>query len=237
LSYDSPTPRAFQGAEINKENEEPRIAYDRVTELDRGGLKPDVEARARQHGPRAAANDGPTHPSLAEVYRQHADFVWRVARRLGVPNAALEDVMHDVFIVVQRRLPEYDGRAAMTTWLYHVTRGVVSNFRRSKTREARRLELVGQTPRRNPTDPEGVTARMQAAHFVRMFLDELDEDKRRVFELVDIEGIPVPEVAKACKINLNTAYSRLRAARKLFNQAARRMRAGQTSGNTGGTTT
>ena len=133
--------------------------------------------------------------------------------------------MHDVFIVVQRRLDEYDGRASMTTWLYHITRGVVSNYRRGKTREARRLEVVGQTPARRPTDPEGMTAKKQAAQLVQIFLDGLDEDKRQVFELVDIEGMPVPEAAKICDIKLNTAYSRLRAARKLFSDAAHRMRA------------
>jgi RNA polymerase sigma-70 factor (ECF subfamily) len=184
-----------------------------------------VEARARQTGPGAAANDGPSPFNLADVYRRHADFVWRVARRLGVPEPALEDVMHDVFIVVQRRLDEYDGRAAMTTWLYHITRGVVSNYRRGKTREARRLELVGQTPTRRPTDPEGMTAKRQAAQFVRIFLESLDQDKRPIFELVDVEGMPVPDAAKICGIKLNTAYSRLRAARKLFSEAAGQLRA------------
>ena len=50
---------------------------------------------------------------LAAVYRGHAAFVWRVVRRLGVADAALEDVVHDVFLVVHRRLAEYDGRAAL----------------------------------------------------------------------------------------------------------------------------
>jgi RNA polymerase sigma-70 factor, ECF subfamily len=176
-----------------------------------------VEARARQQGPGGAANDGPSRPlGLADVYRQHADFVWRIVRRMGVADAAVEDVMHDVFLVVQRRLPEYDGRASMTTWLYHIARGVVANHRRSRSREARRLELVEQAPGRRPTDPEGLTARREAADLVRAFLAELDEDKRRVFEMADIEGMPIPEVARICKINLNTAYSRLRLARQAF---------------------
>ncbi|MGB1015444.1 MAG: RNA polymerase sigma factor [Nannocystaceae bacterium] len=65
--------------------------------------------------------------SLAEVYREYADFVWRMARRQGVAACELEDVVHDVFLVVHRRLPDYDGRAGMKTWLFHLTRGVVSN--------------------------------------------------------------------------------------------------------------
>jgi RNA polymerase sigma-70 factor (ECF subfamily) len=54
---------------------------------------------------------------------------------------------------------------------------------------------------------------------VREFVTTLDEDKRAVFELVDLEGMAVPEVAELCGIKLNTAYSRLRAARQLFQRA------------------
>jgi RNA polymerase sigma-70 factor, ECF subfamily len=156
--------------------------------------------------------------ALADVYREHSGFVWRVVRRLGVPDAAVEDVMHDVFMVVHRRLPEYDGRAAMTTWLFHITRGVASNYKRGKDREGRRLELVSPKPAAVP-NPEVHTQRRQAADFVRGFIQGLDRDKRRVFELAELDGLPIPQVAEICGINLNTAYSRLRAARRQFAEA------------------
>lgn len=159
-----------------------------------------------------------SHPTLAEIYRAHSGFVWRLVRRLGVPDLAVEDLMHDVFMVVHRRLPEYDGRAAMTTWLFHITRGVVSNYKRGKHREDRRLELVSPKPCPTPS-PESHTERRQAADFVRRFVARLDPPKRRVFELTEIDGLPVPHVAEICNINLNTAYSRLRAARQQFAQA------------------
>lgn len=197
-----------------------------MTDVGGGGLQPDVEARARQDGPGTRRDDPP--PTLAEVYERHADFVWRIARRMGIEDAAVEDVMHDVFVIVHRRLPEFDGRAAMSTWLYHITRGVVANRRRGQTREARRLELVRPTPGAAP-DPERETARKQAADFVRSFVAELDEDKRRIFELADIEGIPVAEAARLCGIKLNTAYSRLRAARQRFQRAVDGLRSGARS--------
>jgi RNA polymerase sigma-70 factor (ECF subfamily) len=52
---------------------------------------------------------------LAELYRKHAGFVWRSLRRFGVADEALEDVVHEVFMIVRRRLPEFDRRAAPTT--------------------------------------------------------------------------------------------------------------------------
>lgn len=143
---------------------------------------------------------------------------------MGIPEHAVEDVMHEVFLVVHRRLGDYDGRVAMTTWLYQITRGVVSNHRRSRQREERRLRLVDPRPAPAP-DPEAQTRRDQAAAFVRTFLQQLDTDKREVFELAELEGLPLPEVAQLVGINLNTAYSRLRAARLRFQRAVTRLRA------------
>lgn len=162
--------------------------------------------------------------TLEEVYARHCGFVWRIVRRMGIPEHGVEDVMHEVFLVVHRRLPEYDGRVAMTTWLYQLTRGVVSNHRRSRLREERRLKLVDPKPAPAP-DPEVHAGQGQAAAFVRAFLEQLDPDKREVFELAELEGLPIPEVAELVGVPLNTAYSRLRAARQRFNQAVARMRA------------
>lgn len=198
-----------------------------------GGLQSGVKVRDPRRAPRtprashdrATSADHATPPrTLEEVYARHAGFVWRIARRMGVPDHGVEDVMHEVFLVVHRRLGEYDGRVAMTTWLYHVTRGVVSNHRRSRLREERRLKLVDPKPAPAP-DPEAHTQKGQAAAFVRDFLAQLDPDKREVFELADLEGLPMPEVAELVGVNLNTAYSRLRAARQRFQQAVSRMRA------------
>lgn len=178
-----------------------------------------------ESGTRPISSSHATLPrNLEEVYALHSGFVWRIVRRMGVPEHGVEDVMHEVFLIVHRRLREYDGRVALTTWLYHVTRGVVSNQRRSRAREQRRLELVDPKPAPAP-DPEVHSQRRQAASFVRAFLEQLEPDKREVFELVELEGLPVPEVAELVGINLNTAYSRLRAARQLFQRAVTRIRA------------
>jgi len=198
-----------------------------VTDVVGGELKQGVKVRepGPESGERAASSSHATPPlTLEEVYARHSGFVWRIVRRLGVPDHGVEDVMHEVFLVVHRRLPEYDGRVAMTTWLYHLTRGVVSNQRRSWVREQRRLALVDPKPAPAP-DPEAQTRRGQAAALVRSFLEQLDPDKREVFELAELEGLAMPEVAELVGVPLNTAYSRLRAARQLFQRAVDRFRA------------
>ena len=60
-------------------------------------------------------HQGSTARSVEEIYRAHFGFVWAVLRRLGVPDRDLEDVAQDVFIVVHRRLPEFEGRASTRT--------------------------------------------------------------------------------------------------------------------------
>lgn len=180
--------------------------------------------------PRATAVPGAAVvPALAEVYRAHVGFVWRVLRRLGVEDAALEDVVHDVFLVVHRRLGEYDGRAALTTWLFGIARGVASNHRRGVARAQRKLS-VAPPPGAAP-DPELRTQQQQLAAFVREFLAGLDEDRRLLFELADLEGLKVPEIAETLGMNLNTAYARLRAVREQLSRALAEREAGTRRSN------
>lgn len=75
------------------------------------------------------------------IYREHVGFVWRNLRRLGVPELEIEDAAHEVFMVVLRRLSEFDGKAAITTWLYAIVRGIASNRRRADLRRQRRLAV------------------------------------------------------------------------------------------------
>lgn len=157
-------------------------------------------------------------PSFDDVYATHFAYVWRILRTFGVPEAALEDAAQDVFVVVHRRLPEFEGRAAITTWLFAIARRVASAHRR-KAGDTRTEPLADEPP--SPADTFAAFSRAQAAATVMAILDTLDEDKRIVFALVELEQMSVPEVARMLDINLNTAYSRLRLARAAFELAVR----------------
>jgi RNA polymerase sigma-70 factor (ECF subfamily) len=65
-------------------------------------------------------------PSFDEVYAENFAFVWRVLRTFGLSEAQIEDAVQDVFFVVHRRLPDWEGRAAITTWLFAIARRVAS---------------------------------------------------------------------------------------------------------------
>jgi RNA polymerase sigma-70 factor (ECF subfamily) len=155
-------------------------------------------------------------PAFDDVYAAHFAFVWRVLRTFGVPDAALEDAAQDVFVVVHRRLPEFEGRAALTTWLFAIARRVAGAHRR----QGGRTEPLADEPA-GTADTFAAMSRAQAAATVMAILDTMDEDKRIVFALVELEQLSVPEVSRMLDIKLNTAYSRLRLARQAFEAAVR----------------
>jgi RNA polymerase sigma-70 factor, ECF subfamily len=174
-------------------------------------------------GPSGASSALPS--GLDEIYRHHVGFVWRSLRRLGIDAAAAEDLVHEVFVVVHRRLPEYDGRASMTSWLYGIARGIAANHRRTHGRTQRRLEVVGRMPVAAPIDAHERMEIDEGLALVDRFLAGLDADKREVFMLAELEGMRGPEIAEAVGVPVDTVYSRLREARRRFEQAVARWQA------------
>jgi len=170
-------------------------------------------------------------PGLAQIYREHADFVWRVLHSLGVADAHRDDAFHEVFMVVHRRLADYDGRASMSTWLFGITRNVVLHHRRSQARHLRRVEVAPE-PLAGP-GPDELVAHAEARALIERFLATLSEDHRVAFVLAEIEGLKVPEMAEQLGANLNTLYSRIHTARKQFTQFLAQARDADTGGRHG----
>jgi RNA polymerase sigma-70 factor (ECF subfamily) len=160
------------------------------------------------------ATPGLVVPPLERVYREHADYVWRLLCSLGVSEASREDAFHEVFLVVHRRLATFDGRASLPTWLFGITRNVVLHHRRSVARHLRRL-TVAPPPSAEP-EPDEVVAEGEARALVERFLAGLGDDQRDVFILAEIEGLRMPAIAEQLGVNLNTLYSRLYSARRQF---------------------
>jgi RNA polymerase sigma-70 factor (ECF subfamily) len=155
--------------------------------------------------------------SFERVYAEEFDFVWRCLQGLGVPRGWLDDAVQDVFVIVHRRLPGYEGRSSLRTWLYGVVRNVAYKQRRRRARKP--SECLEEEPESPDRDPEERAQDEQAARFIRTFVKALDDRKREVFVACMLEQLSVPEVAQALGIPLNTAYTRLRAARLEFQRA------------------
>lgn len=164
-------------------------------------------------------------PSFDEVYEKQVDFLWRSARSLGVPPSAIDDVLQDVFLVVHRRLCEFEGRASIRTWLVRILVRVISQHRRRFRRKEDLAELPDEVIDARGGDPYDEVARVQAVRMLETILDSMDPDQRTVFVLAEVEQLPVPEIADALEVKLNTAYSRLRLARRTYERELTRIRA------------
>jgi RNA polymerase sigma-70 factor (ECF subfamily) len=179
--------------------------------------------------PRPRRAEAAAVPPFEDVYDEHAEFVWRSLRRLGVADASVDDALQDVFVVVHRRLREFEGKSSLRTWLFGIVLGVARNYRRSARRRAPEGALAAEANDDLPSpDTRGPDARAESAEAVRTLyalLDQLDEDKREVFVLSDLEEMTAPEIAAALSLNVNTVYARIRAARLAFEQAVARHRA------------
>jgi RNA polymerase sigma-70 factor (ECF subfamily) len=162
------------------------------------------------------------------LYRDHFGFVWATLRRLGVPDRDLEDVAQEVFIVVHRRLDDFEGRSAVRTWLYAITMRVAYNHLRRHRRRGALAPVARESAEPvadEASDPEAHASRTEAGRVLYGLLDRLDADKRAVFVLADIEGLTAPEIATIVGANPRTVYSRLRVAREQFYAGLARHRA------------
>ncbi len=162
--------------------------------------------------PDTPASPGPPIPEFADLYREHIDFVWRNLRRLGVSAASLDDAVQDVFVVVHRRLATWEGRSSLRTWLFGIALRVARDQRRSVRRKGEPCELPPDLPSPGP-DPLTSLEHNEALRRLDRALLTLDEDKRAVFVMMEIEQMTAPEVVEATGLKVNTVYSRLRLAR------------------------
>jgi RNA polymerase sigma-70 factor (ECF subfamily) len=174
--------------------------------------------------PVSSESSGDALPGFEALYEEHVAFAWRTARRMGVPPSSVEDVVQDVFLVLHRRLHEYDGRTPVRAWLLGIVARVVADHRRTFRRKQSRwlaqededwVEQVA-SPRLAPS--EGAE-QAEALRLVVTLLEELEPGRREVLALFQIEQMTVPEIAATVGLNVNTAYARLRAGRQDFEAA------------------
>lgn len=174
--------------------------------------------------------DGEALPFEA-IYREHLRFVWRNVRRLGVPDALVDDAVQEVFLTVYRRIHEFEGRSSLRTWIFGIVARVASHYRRSVRRKDAGAQFGSQAVEADAIaddrmgSPHDHAIKLEGVRLLHKLLDELDDDKRAVLVLAELEQMSAPDIAEALGINLNTAYARLRAARQQFEQAVARAKA------------
>lgn len=160
----------------------------------------------------------PFGPEFRGFYERHFRFVYRVVSRMAGPGGDVDDLTQEIFAIAGQKLPEFEGRAKETTWLYRIAANVVSADRRKRRRQ-HLLSLRWLKPSAEDELVEGPdrdVERSDAQALVRDVLAGMSEKKRAVFVLFELEGLSGQEVADLVGCPLDTMWTRLFHARREF---------------------
>ncbi|WP_441289022.1 RNA polymerase sigma factor [Sorangium sp. KYC3313] len=164
-------------------------------------------------------------PEFRALYDAHFNFVWCSLRRLGVREADVLDLAQKVFLTAHVKLPEFEGRSLLTTWLFGICQRVASDYRRSArfrrevTTDAAEMDLYGGASEELAQNAES----RQRAQVAEAILNKLPEPQRLVFVLFELEEKSGQEIADLLGISVGTVRSRLRLARETFSREVKRL--------------
>lgn len=152
------------------------------------------------------------------IVREHGPVILRALARLGVREADVPDVAQEVFVTLHRKLPEFEGRSSLRTFVYGIAVRVASDYRKSAY--VRRERATDTLPERAGSAPElKELERKERLRLLDRALASLDPVHREVLVLFEIEELPMSEVASALGCPVKTAYGRLYAGREALKKA------------------
>ncbi|MEO8900394.1 MAG: sigma-70 family RNA polymerase sigma factor [Polyangiaceae bacterium] len=161
------------------------------------------------------------------LYDRHFSLVWRALGRLGVRESDLMDLTQKVFLTAYLKLPEFEGRSLLSTWLWGICRRVAAGYRRSSAMlyevSTDPVEVEGSIDTRSAFNADDSSLSRQIA--VEHMLTKLTHSQRLVFTLSEADGLDCPEIAALLDLSLGTVKSRLRYARQRIRREVRRLAA------------
>lgn len=166
-----------------------------------------------------AAAEGPG--ALQTLVAEHAAYVAAVLRRCGAAEADVHDLSQEVWIVVHRRLADFEGRSALRTWLYGICRNVCREHRRRAHRRYELLGVRGPEPRIDATQHRQLEAR-DALHAAAQASHALPADRRELLAATALGEGTMRTMARRQRCSDKTLFSRLYAAREQLRRAMRR---------------
>jgi RNA polymerase sigma-70 factor (ECF subfamily) len=184
----------------------------------------EADEEARRRAPDGDAGDVGVaeRAPFRQIFEQHVVLVSRTLRYLGVAEPDLTDAAQEVFVVVNRRYAEFEGRSALSTWIHAICLRVAMNHRKKHRR--RREDVVSEPPEaRIEPDQQLNLERREERTLLTSVLDLLDDRQREIIVLHEIERLPMREVAEIVGCPLQTAYTRRKTAlEKMRDELVRR---------------
>ncbi|MGC4095271.1 MAG: sigma-70 family RNA polymerase sigma factor [Polyangiaceae bacterium] len=192
----------------------PNLAVSRAAEVN-------APAAAALSAPGSTLSEAPPAISpearLRGMVDSYIDFVARVLRNAGTPDADVDDAVQRTFITAAKRLPDIRF-GAEKSFLLQIALHIAAHARRTVAR--RREVHADEAPEQVEAlaTPEQLTNQKRARQMLDRVLDQMDADLRTVFVLYEFEELNMAEIASALSIPQGTVASRLRRARADFRQ-------------------
>ncbi len=158
-----------------------------------------------------------------DAYQRELDYLMRTLVRLGVASGDVEDLAHEVFLVLRRTWHEYDPTRALRPYIFGIAFRVAASHRRRHWREVP-FAIVDRTD--HAPYPDQALEANQARALVIAALQRIPLPRRVVLVMHDLDEISMQDVAATLAIPLFTAYSRLRKARRDLEAAITRLQKG-----------
>ncbi len=175
---------------------------------------------ARRAASTRPASDVRTRRLVEEYYGK----IWKLLRRLGIAEAAVDDATQEVFVIAARRIDTIMA-GSEHPFLYGTAVRVAADYRRRQTsrREITGLDVIDRAPHPGE-DPDAALDRHRARALLDVVIAEMSNDVRDCFVLHELEGLEMKLIASMLAIPQGTVASRLRRAREEFSASARRLR-------------
>lgn len=176
----------------------------------------------KKKGQKIIAEDIPTY-DISDIYQKHASFIGRVITRLTGYGPHVDDLLQETFIVAHKKIHTFEGRAKVSSWLYRIAANHCMHHQRSqKRRRLFKARWAHENRGSLPEQPDRALDRDQKIALVHEILEQLPFKQREVFVLYELEELQGETIAEIIGIPVGTVWTRLRKARKIFMQSARR---------------
>jgi RNA polymerase sigma-70 factor (ECF subfamily) len=159
-------------------------------------------------------------PALEELFRDHADSVFRLIHRLlgpGATRADVEDLTQQAFLAAHRALPKFRGECKASSWLHSIAARTVYREIRTRGRQRKMVfayeAMLAAVPQQSDAHDRLLEQRQELARVWRCLM-KISAKKRMVYVLHDLEQLSGREIADMLEVNEATVHSRLRHARK-----------------------
>jgi RNA polymerase sigma-70 factor (ECF subfamily) len=155
-------------------------------------------------------------PAMGTLFARYRVQVFRFVLRMVRNEAIAEELNGDVFLDVWRQAGTFEGRSAVSTWIFSIARFKALNVLQRRPEEE--LDERADAIEDDADDPEVALAKKDKAAVLRQCLDELSAEHREIVTLVYYQHKSVEEVSGIVGIPEATVKTRMFYARKKLSE-------------------